>query len=116
MILFSFHGCAKLLQSCPALYDPTDCHLPASSVHEILLGRRFSGLPVPSSRDLPNPEIEHVALVVKNLVANTEDIGDTGSISGLGRSPKEGTATHSNILAWIIPQTEEPGGLWSIGS
>ena len=24
-------------------------------------------------------------------------------------------ATHSNILAWRIPWTEEPGGLWSIG-
>ena len=25
-------------------------------------------------------------------------------------------ATHSSILAWIIPWTEEPGGLQSIGS
>ena len=25
-------------------------------------------------------------------------------------------ATHSNILAWKIPWTEEPGGLWSLGS
>ena len=24
-------------------------------------------------------------------------------------------ATHSNILAWEIPQTEEAGGLWSMG-
>ena len=24
-------------------------------------------------------------------------------------------ATHSNILAWKIPRTEEPGGLQSIG-
>ena len=24
-------------------------------------------------------------------------------------------ATHSSILAWRIPQTEEPGGLWSMG-
>ena len=29
---------------------------------------------------------------------------------------KEGMATHSSILAWRIPQTEEPGGLQSIGS
>ena len=29
---------------------------------------------------------------------------------------KKGMATHSNILAWRIPQTEEPGGLQSIGS
>ena len=25
-------------------------------------------------------------------------------------------ATHSSILAWEIPWTEEPGRLWSIGS
>ena len=29
---------------------------------------------------------------------------------------EEGTATHSNILAWRIPRTEEPGGLQSMGS
>ena len=30
--------------------------------------------------------------------------------------PEEGMATHSSILAWRIPWTEEPGGLWSMGS
>ena len=29
---------------------------------------------------------------------------------------EEGMATHSSILAWRIPGTEEPGGLQSIGS
>ena len=29
---------------------------------------------------------------------------------------EEGMATHSSILAWRIPRTEEPGGLWSIES
>ena len=29
---------------------------------------------------------------------------------------EEGLATHSNILAWRIPWTEEPGGLQSMGS
>ena len=29
---------------------------------------------------------------------------------------EEKMATHSNILAWKIPWTEEPGGLQSIGS
>ena len=27
---------------------------------------------------------------------------------------EEGMATHSSILAWRIPWTEEPGGLWSL--
>ena len=50
--------------------------------------------------------------VVKNLPAN---IGNAGSVPGLGRSPKEEMATHSSILAWRIPWTEEPGGLQSMG-
>ena len=29
---------------------------------------------------------------------------------------EEGMPTHSSILAWRIPWTEEPGELWSIGS
>ena len=29
---------------------------------------------------------------------------------------EEGMATHSSILAWSIPRTEEPGGLQSMGS
>ena len=29
---------------------------------------------------------------------------------------EEGVATHSRILAWRIPWTEEPGGLQSTGS
>ena len=31
-------------------------------------------------------------------------------------SPEEGMATHSSILAWRIPWTEQPVGLQSIGS
>ena len=40
--------------------------------------------------------------------------GDPGSIPGSGRSPEKGMTTHSSILAWRIPQTEEPGGLQSM--
>ena len=45
----------------------------------------------------------------------TYDAGDPGSIPGSGRSPGGGNATHSSILAWRIPPTEEPGGLQSMG-
>ena len=31
-------------------------------------------------------------------------------------SLEEGMATHSSILAWRVPRTEEPGGLQSMGS
>ena len=50
-----------------------------------------------------------VVLEVKNLPANAGDIRDVGLIPGLGRSAGGGNATHSSILAWRIPQTEEPG-------
>ena len=33
---------------------------------------------------------------------------------GWDESLEEGTATHSSILAWRIPRTEEPGGLQSM--
>ena len=38
-----------------------------------------------------------------------------GSIPGSGRFPEEGMTTHSSVLPWRIPQTEEPGGLLSWG-
>ena len=41
--------------------------------------------------------------------------GDQGLIPGWGGTPGEGK-THSSILAWRIPRTEEPGGLQSRGS
>ena len=39
------------------------------------------------------------------------DAGDPGSIPGSGRSPGEGSGSHSSFLAWKIPWTEEPSGL-----
>ena len=53
--------------------------------------------------------------VVKNLPANAGDTGDLSSILGLGRSLEEDLTTHSRILAWKIPWTEEPAGLQSGG-
>ena len=41
------------------------------------------------------------------------NVGDLSSIPGSGRSPEEGMTTHSSTLAWRIPWTEEPDGLYS---
>ena len=60
-------------------------------------------------------EASQVALVVKNLPVNAGDIRGVGSIPGSGGSPGGGNATHSSILAWRTPWTEEPGRLQSIG-
>ena len=43
-------------------------------------------------------------------------VGDLGSIPGLEDPLEKGMATHSSILAWRIPWTEEPGRLQSMGS
>ena len=54
-----------------------------------------------------------MAQTLKNLPAMQET-----QVQSLGwENPLEkGIATHSSILAWRIPWTEEPGGLQSLGS
>ena len=58
-------------------------------------------------------EVFLMVQTVKNLPAVQET-----QVQSLGQeSPLEkGMATHSSILAWRIPWTEEPGGLQSMGS
>ena len=60
-------------------------------------------------------QASQVVLEVTNPPANAGDMKDMGSIPRLGRSLEKGTATHSSILAWRMPWTEEPGGLQSMG-
>ena len=50
---------------------------------------------------------------VKNLPAKQETW-----VQPLGQEDplEKGMATHSSVLAWEIPWTEEPGGLQSMGS
>ena len=48
--------------------------------------------------------------------ASASNVGNLGLIPGSGRSPGEGVAAHSSILAWRIPWMEEPGRLQSMGS
>ena len=57
-----------------------------------------------------------MALLVKNPLANAGDVRDTGLISGLGRSSDGGNGNPLQYFCGIIPWTEEPGGLQSIGS
>ena len=54
-----------------------------------------------------------VTQMVKNLLAMQETW-----VRSLGQEDplEEGMATHSNILVWRIPWTEEPRGLQAIGS
>ena len=45
--------------------------------------------------------------------ASACNVGDLGSIPGLGRSPGEGNGNPLQYFAWKIPWTEEPGRLQS---
>ena len=62
---------------------------------------------------LSSPLTSLEAQVVKNLRAIQKS-----QVRSLGREDplEKGMATHSSILAWEIPWTEEPGGLQSMGS
>ena len=53
--------------------------------------------------------------MVRNLATSVGETGDTGSVPELGRPLEEGMVTHSSILAWRIPWTEQPGELQSMG-
>ena len=54
--------------------------------------------------------------VVKNLPAMQKTQEKQVQSLGQEDSLEEGMATHSSILAWRIPWTEEPGGLQSVAS
>ena len=73
--------------------------------------------------------ILYTGLCICGLIENSPTSAggprNSGSTPGLGRSPGEGNgdpvyspgkSTHSSILAWRIPWTEEPGGLQARGS
>ena len=59
-----------------------------------------------------SPRTSLVALMVKNLPAMQQT-----QVQSLGQEDplEKGMATHSCILAWRIPLTEEPAGLQSMG-
>ena len=57
-----------------------------------------------------------MARVVKNLLANAGDLRDAGLTLGREDLLEKEMATHSSILAWRIPWTEESGRRQSIGS
>ena len=62
---------------------------------------------------IKSSRLPRVAQTVKNLTAVQET-----QLRSLGQDDplEKGMATHSSILAWRIPWTEEPGGLQSVGS
>jgi len=79
--------------------------------------------------NVPGPGVEPVSLALagrflstvgcpggSDCKASAYNVGDLGSIPGLGRSPGEGNGNHSSTLAWKIPWMEEPDRLQSMRS
>ena len=56
-------------------------------------------------------------ILVAQRLKHLPTMWETG-VRSLGREDplEKGMATHSSILSWRIPWTEEPGGLQSMGS
>ena len=57
------------------------------------------------------------AFLVAQMVKNLPAVWET-QVQSLGQEDplEKGMATHSSILGWEIPWTEEPGGLQPMGS
>ena len=112
---------AKSFQSYPTLCHPLDCSPSGSSVHGILQARILEWIAMLSSRGSFQPRIELKSLLSPALAGRFFTTGATweGTVSSIPvpeRSLEKDTATHSSVLAWEIPWTEEPGGLQSMGS
>ena len=54
--------------------------------------------------------------VFKEMIKANEVMRVVLNTTGLVSKMEKEMATHSSILAWKIPRTEEPGGLQSMGS
>ena len=113
-----FWGAPKSLQMVPNLVfvvsSPSHVRLscdPWTVAHQAALSMGFSrqeywnGLPFPSPGDLPTQGLNQCLLLGRWMWFN----------SWVRKIPGEGTATHSSILAWRVPWTEEPGRLLSTG-
>ena len=117
-----------IAHSCPTLCNLMDCRPPVSSVHGILQTRIMDWVAIPFSRasswHRDGTRVSCIAgrfstiwatstAVVKNPPAMQETW-----VQSLGQEDplEKGIATHSTILVWRIPWTEEPSGLWVMGS
>ena len=112
---------SEVAQSCLTLHDPMDFSLPGS-VHGILQARILEWGAIAFSEEyiLLGPISVYPVLcwfwaspmAQRIKRSNAGDTGETQVRSlGWGDPLEEEMATHSSILAWRIPWTQEPGGL-----
>ena len=111
-------------QSCPILCNPMDYSLPGSSIHGIFQAGILEWVAISFSRASSWPRdgthISYVSCIGRQVLYHWCYLGGLPcclpNLSLGWEDPLvKGMATHSSILAWRIPQTEEPGGLQSMG-
>jgi len=101
-----------------------DCSLPCSSVHGILQAKILEWVAIPPSGYLPNPGIPYYRWILCHLSTRKASVskesasnaGDRVQFLNWEDPLEKEMATHSSILAWRIPWTEEPHQLESMGS
>ena len=114
--------CAKSLQSCPTLCDPTNCSLPGSSVQGIFQARILEWVASSYSRKSFRPRdqthlscISRGSLYILGFARGLDgkesacNAGDLGLIPGLGRSPGEG---NGNPLQYSCLENPLDRGAW----
>ena len=105
-LLIFFYGSHFCSLICPVMFTSSSCLLIS-----FLLGSHGDGKKWGSEYRLSHLLSKPDGSVSKESTCNAGDTGDVGSIPGSGISPGEEMATHSSILTWNIPWTEEPHGL-----
>ena len=135
MIHIKFYQVLSLCQfssvahSCLTLCDPMNCNTPGLPVHHQLLEftqthvrpfkilfALFNLIYQKKKKNTHTHTKESYVSPGGSLVKNLPLIKET-QVWFLGREDplEEGMATHSTLLAWKIPWTEEPGELQSMG-
>ena len=75
----------------------------------------WNGLPFSSPWNSPNPGIDPRSPAFHGVAKSRTQLSEFTFTFHFHALEKE-MATHSSVLAWRIPGTEEPGGLPSMGS
>ena len=83
----------------PILCDPMDCSPPGSSIHRIPQAQYCSGLPFPSSRDLPHPGIKPESPTLACRFFTTDSPGKPAE-KVLGRLAKLKTSRPAFQSSW----------------
>ena len=102
---------SEVAQACPTLSDPMDCSLPGPSVQGIFQARVLERGAIAFST---SPMAHWLKKKKKNLPAMQEMW--VQSLGGEDSMEENMVITHSSILVWEIPWSEESGGLHSMES